>query len=146
MHSVTDPATGAVTWVEETVAPTTQSKGVNGVDYDLYDTPESEQKDFWLGNLLVSSQARRMGSAVHTESGTSCGTESTMVFVLLPLEQFHRVLLDGKTNPLTMRDPGCWRMSSNASGPQSWQVSAPLESVPTQESFPQERYRLSLRL
>ena len=52
MHSVTDPVTGAVTWVEETVAPTTQSKGVNGVDYDLYDTPEERAEGFLVGKLI----------------------------------------------------------------------------------------------
>lgn len=52
MHSVTDPATGAVTWVEETVAPSTPSKGVNGVDYDLYDTPEERAEGFLVGKLI----------------------------------------------------------------------------------------------
>jgi len=52
MHSVTDPVTGAVTWVDEAVATSTPSKGVNGVDYDTYDTPGERAEGMFVGKLI----------------------------------------------------------------------------------------------
>jgi hypothetical protein len=59
MKAVTDSVTGAVTWVEETAAPTTTTASAAtavvsrpGYEYDPYDSPGERAEGMFIGTLL----------------------------------------------------------------------------------------------